>query len=168
VFIDKEPLWRVALCDRCASSWPESLARAGSLDSCKGSTDCDECVGSVLGMEENCWWKLSPMPVPAFQGLSGRECRSGLFGMMLLIVGPAVARRRRYGSDVSNRESGEGRSRGLETNQILCELSVSPVLEERHNIKHIDASSRPAWMRLILSDKRKTSAKKWELKHVSA
>lgn len=70
MFIDKEPLWRVAWCDRCASSWPESLARPGSLDSCKGSTDCDGCVGNVGGMEEKWVGKLSPMPVPAIQGAS--------------------------------------------------------------------------------------------------
>jgi hypothetical protein len=36
-------------------------------------------------MEEKWVGKSSPMPIPA-KGLLRRECRSGLFGMMLLIV----------------------------------------------------------------------------------
>lgn len=68
--IDKEPLWRLACCERFTSSWPVSVVLPGSLALYTGSTGCEEDAAEVGGTEEKCEGKVSPMNRDVAEGFA--------------------------------------------------------------------------------------------------
>ena len=68
VLIDKEPLWRLACCERSTSSWPVSVVLPRTLTSCTGSTDCEEDAAKEVGTEEKCEGKVSPIKRDVAEG----------------------------------------------------------------------------------------------------
>jgi hypothetical protein len=70
VLIVREPLCRLACCERSRSSLSPDLS--GTLDSCTGSTGSDEDAAKVGGTEEKCEGKVSPINRNVAEGSRSR------------------------------------------------------------------------------------------------